>query len=241
MCTRIAVVDDEEIYRSQLQNDLKLAAKNLNLSVSIRTFGSAFALLDIYEAEKTVFDILFLDIDMGSHMDGLEMAKRIRQFDSSVCIIFVTNLSQYAIRGYEVQALDFVVKPVTAPVIEEKLKRALSFCQLRQEKHILLSRDDTTYRITYSQIFYIEKEHNYLTFHTKQGDFYLRGTFSKYEDDFLSSGFGKCNRGCIINYDYVEQIEKNDIVVGGTPLAISRSQRKPLLDGLAHYWGGVGA
>ncbi|MBR1813100.1 MAG: response regulator transcription factor [Lachnospiraceae bacterium] len=120
---RIAVVEDEKEYSDQLFSYLERFRKETHQAVSAELFCDGMSFLDEYKGD---FDIVFMDIAMP-HMNGLEAAKKLRQVDGIVCLIFITTLAQYAIRGYEVDALDFLVKPVTYELFRLKLEKALFY------------------------------------------------------------------------------------------------------------------
>ena len=169
-CLFIAVVDDDAHFCAQMRTYLEQAAQSLALTISVECFTSP---LDFVSDYSTKHDILFLDIEMPD-VDGLSVARRIRQMDNSLCIIFVTSMAQYAIRGYEVSALDFVVKPVAYATVANKLQKAALYCESRRDADVMLSRGNVAVRVRCSEIFYIEKEQNYLVYHTQGEEFRQR-------------------------------------------------------------------
>lgn len=233
-CLFIAVVDDDAHFCAQMQTYLEQAAQSLALTISVECFTSPLDFVSDYSAKH---DILFLDIEMPD-VDGLSVARRIRQMDNSLCIIFVTSMAQYAIRGYEVSALDFVVKPVAYTTVANKLQKAALYCESRRDADVMLSRGNVAVRVRCSEIFYIEKEQNYLVYHTQSEEFRQRGTISAVESQFSSRGFGCCNRGCLVNFAHVQQTSRDTVWVGGTALPLSRTHRKGFMDGLMKYLGG---
>ena len=169
-CLFIAVVDDDAHFCAQMQTYLEQAAQSLALTISVECFTSPLDFVSDYSAKH---DILFLDIEMPD-VDGLSVARRIRQMDNSLCIIFVTSMAQYAIQGYEVSALDFVVKPVAYTTVANKLQKAALYCESRRDTDVMLSRGSVAVRVRCSEIFYIEKEQNYLVYHTQGEEFRQR-------------------------------------------------------------------
>lgn len=110
--------------------------------------------LDEYDGN---LDVVFMDIEMP-HLDGIETAKKNRQKAPSLGIVFVTNMAQYAIKGYEVNAIDFIVKPVEYFVFTDKLKKAIRFSDRNREKEIIIETDNSVSRLRVSQIVYVEKD-----------------------------------------------------------------------------------
>lgn len=233
-CIFIAVVDDDAQFCAKMQEYLEKAAHALGLEISVECFTSPLDYVSDYSAKH---DVLFLDIEMPD-VDGLSVAHRLRQLDKSLCIIFVTSMAQYAIRGYEVSALDFVVKPVAYATVADKLQKAALYCESRRDSDVMLSRGNVAVRVRCSEIFYIEKEQNYLVYHTQNEEFRQRGTISAVESQFRARGFSCCNRGCLVNFAHVQQTSKDTVWVGGTALPLSRTHRKDFMDGLMKYLGG---
>lgn len=106
--TRIAIVEDEAAVREQLAGYVQRYTRQYGTPFEVTEFADGMEILEDYRSQ---FDIIFLDVEM-KHLDGMETARRIRERDGGVLIVFITNMAQYAIRGYAVGALDYVLKPV---------------------------------------------------------------------------------------------------------------------------------
>ena len=172
------------------------------------------------------------------HMNGLEAAKRIRERDTSVGIVFVTNMAQYAIKGYEVNAIDFIVKPIEYYVFADKLKKAIRFCQLNKEKQILIETEDSVEKIILSQIYYIEKDKNYLIYHTTTGNRRVRGTMKAVNEKLKEEGFSQSIQGCLVNLRHVTKIENDTVWIGENALPVSRQKKKEFKEYFMKYIGG---
>ena len=117
---RIAVVDDQPDMRQQLCSMIDQYSRENNCMLEVTAFSDGAQIITNY---CKGFDIIFLDIEMPE-LGGMDAAERIRTVDPDVVLVFVTNMAQYAIRGYEVDALDFVLKPVNYYQFSTKLARA---------------------------------------------------------------------------------------------------------------------
>lgn len=118
---------------------------------------------------KSQFDIILMDIQM-KFVDGMTAAEEIRKMDSEVVIIFITNMTQYAIRGYEVDALDYVLKPVSYFAFSQKLKRAVSRIKKRSSKYITLAVKGGVIRVDLDDIYYVESAGHNLLYHMGKCD-----------------------------------------------------------------------
>ena len=124
----IAVVDDEKVFSDQMTGMLRRwqAAHGVELEITCFEDG-----IEIAEDFRHKWDIIFLDIQM-KHLDGLAAAKRIRACDSDVIIIFVTTMAQYAINGYEVDAFDYILKPLEYPQFVLRMKKAVKAAEKKK-------------------------------------------------------------------------------------------------------------
>lgn len=229
---RIALVDDDKEYLQKLSGYAQQAAKEKGLVCELGLFEDGSQFVENYTEQ---FDMIFLDVEMPQ-MDGLDAAKRIRRMDPSACLIFVTSMAKYAINGYEVNALDFVVKPVEYFTFYDKFNKALLYQSKRRERSLwLMDEEKETRKVSYSDIYYLEKEKNYIVYNTKCGKFRERGTMGQREEDFLRCGFAKCSSGCLVNLRHVQRIGKNTVWVNENAIPVSRQYRKTFLDELMKY------
>ena len=135
---RIAVVEDEELYAEQLQNYISKYAEERKKQIKVTWFQDGEDIVSGYKGE---YDIILLDIQMR-FMDGMTAAEKIRELDSEVVLMFITNMIQYAVRGYEVDAMDYVVKPVEYFAFLQKLDKAIGRIQKKTEVFLKVPVED---------------------------------------------------------------------------------------------------
>ena len=170
---------------------------------------------------------------------GMEAAQAIREVDENVVLVFITNMAQYAIKGYSVGALDFVMKPVSYYTFQMKFTRALERAAKRRNEEILLTLPDRIQRIGVQQIHYVEVQDHMLHYHTEQGEYVLRGTLQNAEKQLAPYHFARCNHWYIVNLAHVQQVKRDTVVVAGHELEISRRARTGFLNTLTDYIGGA--
>ena len=231
----IAIVEDEIEFRVQLQEYLKQYQKENNVQFKISTFGDGAEILEDYQQ---LYDIILLDIEMPK-INGMEAAEQIRKQDADVVLMFITNMASYAIHGYEVGALDFVMKPINYYTFAMRMTRALKRAKQKEQQQILLTLSDGVKKFGINQIHYIEVQNRMLHYHTDEGEYVVRGTMQSVEQMLAPYPFVKCNHWYIVNLMHVSEVKKNVAVVGNDELEISRRNRTAFLKALTEYVGGA--
>ena len=230
---RIAVVEDDNSFVAELTEYLKSYQQRYEEKLEITLYRDGDEITSSYKAQ---FDIILMDIQM-KFVDGMTAAKEIREMDSEVIIIFITNASQYAIRGYEVGALDYILKPVSYFVFSQKLTRAVERIKRLEKKDIIIQAKDGVTRLNTSDVQYIESFDHNLVFHTEEKDFISNLTMKFIEKELNNSTFSRGNHCYLINLAYVDGIEDGCAVINGRKLQISRSRKNGFMKDLKKYWG----
>lgn len=232
---KIAIVEDESMYVKQLRKLLKQYEKENGEIFDITVYSDGDEIVHKYRAQ---FDIILMDIEM-KFMDGMSAAEEIRKMDTEVIIIFITNMAQYAIRGYAVDALDYFIKPVSYFAFSERLKRAIERMKKREQKILSVNIKGGTIRIDTGSIFYIESQGHNLIFHTASGEYESVGTMKEVESKLKSMNFFRGNKGYLINLAHVEGVQDGCAMVRDELLLLSRSRKKDFMEALTSYWGEV--
>ena len=227
MAKWIIVVDDDT---ANLKMAGHILSKN-NMRVTAFKSGSTF--LD-YVNDNGMPDLVLLDIKMPV-MDGMSAAEHIRKLDDEVVIIFITNMPQYVMQGYKVDALDYVLKPVTYFSFSQRIARAISRMRKRQEKYRMVPVRSGMQKLRVSQIMWVEVQNHDLVYHTRSGDIQSKETLAEVEESLNDPAFFRCSKCSLVNLEYVDGISGSDALVAGTPVQVSRARKKPLLDALNNY------
>ena len=215
---KIAICDDSQADTEYLTTLVKEWAKDR--TAIIKTFPSAEAFLFNYAEEKD-FDILLLDIEMGK-MDGVTMAKAIRQDNESVQIVFITGYSEYIADGYDVAALHYLIKPVKTEQLLSVLDRAAERLK-KNEKELLLKTADETVVMPVREIRYLDVQQNYVTVHGKT-DVTVKRTLGEFEKE-LDERFFRLGRSYIVNLTRVRRISKTEVILtDGSAIPLPRGQ-----------------
>ncbi|MCH3966170.1 MAG: LytTR family DNA-binding domain-containing protein [Bacilli bacterium] len=231
---KIAIVEDSIEDRNALLALLGKYEKEHQASFSVSSFPDG---LKFYGHYETGFDIVFTDIEMPL-MDGMEAAKKIRDSDKRVQIIFVSKSAQYAVKGYEADAIGYALKPVTYFVIEELLDKAIKKLSLILDSFLLVNTDEEVVRIPIPSLQYIEVRDHYLFYHVSEKVYRSRRSSLAEEEKKLSQkGFSKCNNCYLVNLRHVVSIGKDSIMVGKEMLAMSRGKKAEFKDAFVRFAG----
>jgi len=170
------------------------------------------------------------------NMDGMAAARRIRKLDPNVVLIFITTLGQYAITGYEVNALDFVLKPVSYAQFELRLVKAIKEVEKhRAVKYLFLKKWNDWVKISTDEILYIEVKGHTLLYVTSEDVYERRATIGEAEEELQGLSFARCSLSFLENLKQVDRISKNDVIIGTHQLPISRNRKKEFLQAFSDY------
>lgn len=231
----IAIVEDDKDQAEQLESALIRYSNEFRVPLKTTVYYNAMAFLSKYSGE---YDIVFMDILMPM-MNGMDASRLLREKDDKVMVIFVTNMQQYAIQGYEVGAFDFILKPVRYPEFKLKFTRAMNkLMPQKKVASILIKSESGMVRLTPEQILYVEVQQHHCVYHTKQGDFRQYQTMKSVEAQLGEYGFARCNNYLLVNLAYIRKIDGMSVHIGNTVLPISYPRRKQFCDKFEVFMGG---
>ncbi len=232
---RIAIVEDEAQYRKQLQEFLQRYEQEKGERFDAVCYSDGDEIVEDYHAQ---FDMILMDVQMR-FMDGMTAAEKIREKDSEVVIIFITNMRQYAIRGYEVEALDYMVKPITYFAFSERLNRAVGRMRRKTRHTITVNVRGGVTRMDAADLLYVESQGHTLIYHTAGKNYEAAGTMKEAEETLTPYNFCRGNKGYLINLDHVSGIQDGCAQVGGESLLLSRSRKNAFMEALTNYWSEI--
>lgn len=225
----IAMVEDSSKDANDILSHAKRFSADSEGEIEVRWFNSGGEFLSQYHHN---YDIVLMDINL-SELNGMDVAKMLREIDNQVILIFVTSLAQYAVAGYEVSAFDFIVKPVDYPTFKRKIHRALACCPVSQNESILLSlREGIEYRITPSRIKYIEIQSHDILIHATEGNLVSYGNLKELESKLDPHVFIRCHRSYLVNLSFVTAVHGNSITVDGEELPLAKLKKPEFLQAL---------
>ena len=230
---KIAIVEDEVLYADQLQEYLKKYEEEYRETFEISVFQDGDQIVHHYKAE---YDVILMDVEMR-FMDGMSAAEEILKMDTEVVIIFITNMPQYAVRGYEVDALDYVLKPITYFAFAQRLNRAIERIKKRTKRVISVNIKGSQIRMPIESVYYIESQGHTLIFHGVNGEVEAPGTMKEIQEKLRDEHFFRGNKGYLINLAHVDRVVEGCAVVAGEELVLSRGRRKEFMEALAGFWG----
>lgn len=231
------ILEDEKEAMATLKGYIEKFAKESGQAISVECYFDAVKFLEDYSPSKA--DIIFFDIQMPT-IDGMRAAKKIRERDENVIIIFVTNLAQYAVEGYAVQAYDFILKPVRYTGFKMKMTRICNRLEYKRDDYSFnINGKDGMRRVFASDVLYMEVINHDVIIHTADDDeIKTRSTLSSFANDLKSKHFALCNSCYLVNLKHVRSVKGEYVTVGKDQLRISQPKRKAFLQEVASYFGG---
>ena len=235
MAYRIALCDDAPADRAYMEKRVKLWAEERAVSAAVETFPSAEAFLFRWE-EMRDWDILLLDIEMGD-MDGVTLAKKLRQLREGAQIVFVTGYPDFAAEGYEVDALHYLMKPVSDEKLFAVLDRAVQRLE-RAAPTLLVTAEGQTHRLPVDSILYVEAFAHTCRLTTVSEVLEVRMNFSRLEKQ-LGAAFVRCHRSYLAGLKYVRAIGREQVTMDdGSLLPLARNRWRTVNDAFLAYYRG---
>ncbi len=238
---RIAICEDDRPSRDFEANLIRGWAQRKNINITLDSFSSSENFLFEYE-DRIEYDLIVLDIQMGK-MNGFELAKTLRARGYSGQIAFLTGIMDYALEGYEVGAVRYILKPVKEQNLFEVLDRSYEEFSKAEEKVFVLKQGSEVSKIPFTQIVYIEAQGHYIHLSgckKLSSDVFeknWKGTFSTVSKDFESQNFFCLRRGLLVNILHIQKITRTECILDtGESLPVARGNYEELNQAFISYY-----
>ncbi len=235
MTYKIAICDDEEEFVASLREQVTKILQNSGISFDIESFSSGEELLSYIRKNSVEFDLIFMDIFM-KEINGIDAAKDIRLTNDSTAIIFTTSSSQHILAGYEVQALQYLLKPIDGQALEVALDIDLK--RRFQNQYFVFKSGGMTVKVPFEEIEYIESMIKSVKLVTKQSNYVIRTGITEIEHRLPQKWFCRSHRGFIINLQHISKMSTQNLTtISGTELPIGKTYARNLKRAFLDYIG----
>ena len=233
---KLLMIEDDAVEADVLREHARRYAEERGEEFSVTWYRSA---LELTGGEQP-FDLIFMDIDMPG-INGMEAAELLRTYDTETPLIFVTNLAQYAVRGYEVQAIDFMVKPVTYGSFRLRMNKAMRYVARGSQESLAVqvSREETRV-ISLSSIAAVEVTNHDLTYHLDgDEDLVVHGSLSAIAERLLAAGFVRVSKSCMVSMGHIRAFRGDAVTLrDGSQYPMSRSMKREAVGTITRDLGG---
>ncbi len=230
---KVSVIEDDGKYHQIIHGYLQEYGKKKGIEFHVQDYSDGLGFLEEYKGDA---DVLFMDIERPQR-DGLEVCRKLRKIDPYVPIIIVSHSAQYAVKGYEVNALGYVVKPIVRFDFFFLLDKVRERRKDKEQHYLVLSNKSTVKKISLDDILYLEVSSHTIKVRRKKETIEFRGKIKDYEDRLCRYSFFRCNNSFLVNLKYCDKVSVGDSTIdrGGTIISISRPKKKQFLETLADY------
>ncbi|MBQ9110993.1 MAG: response regulator transcription factor [Oscillospiraceae bacterium] len=226
---RIAICDDEPQCRQQAVQAVHACTRSLDILTDVFENGNAF----LQSFRKSPYDLVFLDIEMPE-IDGISLARRLRELSRDVPIVFLTSHIEYALEGYEVNALRYLTKPIQNDKLHELLGYVME--RMQEQRMLWLKTDGGEERVPVKDILCLEAQNQNILIRTADREYTVRYNLGEYEKELSQDGFFRIHRGYLVSLRHVKSLGKHGLTLSdGTVLPVSRTKEKPLKEALFQF------
>ncbi|MBM6696244.1 response regulator transcription factor [Bifidobacterium pullorum subsp. saeculare] len=230
----IALVDDDDADARVTASMIDRYFDGDASRYAVTRFADGDSLLRDYKAS---FDLMFLDVEMPG-TDGVTVARRLRVVDDQTVLVFTTKMAQYAVEGYDVDAIGYLLKPLNYYAFAIKMRKAEDIVARRRSVTVPLTVGSETVFVPSADIRYVEVLDHALLYHTGEGIRKVWASLKDAAETLEPVGFVPVSRYCLVNLEWVRAVHGDDVDVDGERVRVSRSRRKSLMQALAAYHGG---
>lgn len=232
---KIAIIEDEKSEQEKIRSYFERLEKESDNTYVLSFFSNGEKFL--FGFTYGLYDLVLMDIELSSSENGIQISEKIREIDKDVVLVFMTNLAQYAIEGYKVNASDYIVKPISFFDFKSRILAISEDISSKHKEKILIQTDGKKIVILLKDIYYIETVSHSLIYHTKSGNYRVYGVLKNIQLELEKSNFSMCNSCFLVNLEYVESIDGFTVKVKGENLQISHPRKKQFLQELSLFLG----
>lgn len=217
---RVVICDDELLQREELREYIYKVFKEVKEELELLIFKSVEEVLK----EKDVLnhtDIFILDIKMDE-VSGMDLAKIIRKENDISEIIFITSLVDYIQEGYTVRAYRYLLKPINYEELKTHLLSCINDIKKKKDNFMMIENKGIVHKVPINEIMYIEVIKKELTIHTKHTNYKTKSSMDKVEKELEKFNFYRCHKSYLVNMKYIETIDKNEIIINGNKIPVSK-------------------
>lgn len=231
---RILICDDEKIFLDIIHQEVRKVLDELDVNFSINMYQTGKEFLEAYNKNPEV-DIIFMDILLGTE-NGYQIVSNIRKNNQKVKIIFLTSVTKYALKGYEIGASRYLLKPISVPKLKEVLIKIVDEVRHNNDEYIIEKNDNGIYKIFMSDIIYIETSGRNTIIHMRNQDIISYQTMKNHLAR-LNKMFIRCHSGIIVNLEYVVEMRKDSIKLQfGGVVPLSKNRKCEVKEALTSYF-----
>ena len=232
---KVAIVEDEMKEREKLRSYFEKLEKEIGTLYLLSFFsdGDNF----FFDFHYGLYDLVLMDIELSGKDNGITVSEKLRKIDTDVILVFMTNLAQYAIEGYKVNAVDYIVKPISYFDFKARISSLSNDINSKHKEKVLIQTDGKKIVVLINDIYYIETVSHSLIYHTKTGEYKAYGALKTVQTELENFHFSMCNSCFLVNLEYVERVDGYTVTVMGNELQISHPRKKQFLKELSLFLG----
>ncbi|MDQ5924775.1 LytR/AlgR family response regulator transcription factor [Romboutsia timonensis] len=231
----IGICEDELHYRVNIKDMLGDILSTYSINYKIYEFSSGEELLSNYPKD---LDILIMDIQMKI-INGMDTARKIREFDQNLEIIFMTSFSEFMQEGYEVKAYRYILKPISERKISRNILPCINEIMKKKNNYLTINVKNYVDRIKIDSIVYIETDRPNILIYTNDNKYTTKMSISKIDKILREHGFFRCHNSYIVNLKLVESMNSNTLKIGEKYIPISKYRVKELKLALTNILGDI--
>lgn len=232
----IAIVEDDNTAATVISGFIDRYSKENSVELYAKRYETADKFLEDTESR---YSVVLFDVKMPG-TSGMDAAFEFRKRDKTASVLFITSMTQMAQKGYEVDAVGYLIKPVGYYDFSLKLKKALEVYTFNEKRNVTITIPGGLCRISMSKLIYVEIVNHRLRYHLVDDVIEMSGALSHAEEELSSYGMLRCNSCYLVNPEFIRSVKGNDLWIGNEVLRISRPKRQKFLEQLAEWYAGRG-